>query len=58
MAGHKPTKGRVVNKGEGGGSVGWCKIKKELSLCNKIKFSNPYIFKPDVFDNSNLDYLI
>ena len=29
---------------------------KELSLCHKLKFSNPYIFA--TFDISNLDYLI
>ena len=30
MAGHRPTKGCVVNKREGGGAVGQCKIKKEI----------------------------
>ena len=30
--------------------------KKDLSLCDKLKFSKAYIFP--TFDNSNLDYLI
>ena len=29
---------------------------KEFSLCDKLKFSNPYIFA--TFDISKLDYLI
>ena len=33
-------------------------MRKDLSLCHKLKFSNPYILMVQTFDISNLDYLI
>ena len=33
-------------------------ITRELSLCDKLKCSNPYIFTTWWFDISNLNYLI